>query len=118
MRAAGIVQPDNRHANLHRQVENFANFFRVSFGEGTAKDREVLSKDRNATAVDQTIAGNDAIAGIELLVKAKVARAVHDQLVKLFKAVLISRNSIRSRAVICWPRAASPRARRRHPLPP
>src|SRR5439155_10321994 len=41
-RAAGIVQPDNWRADLHRQVHYLANFFRVRFRKGTAKDREVL----------------------------------------------------------------------------
>ncbi len=55
-RAAGIVQADDRSADLHRQVHHLANFFRVRFGKGTAKDGEVLSKHEHAPPVDQPVA--------------------------------------------------------------
>src|SRR6266545_3736586 len=87
--AAGIIQTNDGYAYLHRQVENFANFFGMSFGKGTAEDGEVLSKHNHATAIDETITGDDAIAGKELLFKTEVLRAMDNELVKLFKAVLI-----------------------------
>src|SRR5256886_12924633 len=51
-RAAGIVQADNRRANLHRQIHHFADFFGVGFGKGTAKDGEILGEDKYFAAID------------------------------------------------------------------
>src|SRR5258708_32093830 len=51
-RAAGVIQPDDGRPDLHRQVHHFANLFRVRFGKGTAKDREVLSEDEDFAAID------------------------------------------------------------------
>src|SRR5713226_10121064 len=65
-RAAGIVQADDRRADLHRQVHYFANLFGVRFREGTAKDGKVLREDENFAAIDQTVAGNHSIAWINL----------------------------------------------------
>jgi hypothetical protein len=48
-----------------------------------------LREDKDAPAINQSMACNYAIAGIELLVQSEVVRAVHDQLVKLFKRFLI-----------------------------
>src|SRR6266498_4664669 len=79
----------NMYAYLHRQVENFANFFGMSFRKGTAEDGKVLRKYNHPTAIDETVTGDDAVAGIELLIQTKVLRAMDDELVKLFKAVLI-----------------------------
>src|SRR4029079_2999828 len=87
--ATRIVKSDHGNADLHRQVQHFTDFFRVSFGEGTAEDSEVLGEHYDASAVKQTITGDDAVARIELFVEPKVARAMHDKLVKFFKAVLI-----------------------------
>src|SRR6266508_490839 len=87
--AAGIIQANNGYAYLHRQVENFANFFGMSFREGTAEDGKVLRKHNHPTAIDETVTRDDAVAGIELLFQTKVLRAMDDELVKLFKAVLV-----------------------------
>src|SRR2546422_562807 len=66
-RAAGVIQADDWRADLHCEIHDFANLFRVRFGEGTAKDREVLGEDKNFPAIDQTVAGHDSIARIHLL---------------------------------------------------
>src|SRR6266545_1279939 len=87
--AAGIIQTNNGYAYFHRQVENFANFFGMCFRERTAKDGKVLSKHNHPAALDETVTRDDAIAGIELLFQTKVLRAMDDELVKLFKAVLV-----------------------------
>src|SRR5258705_4240868 len=88
-RAARIVQADNRNADLHRQVKNFADFFCVGFREGTTEDSEILGKHNHAPPVYQTIAGNHTITGIELLVETEVLRTMHHEFAKLFKAVLV-----------------------------
>ena len=77
-RAAGIIQADDGRAHLHRQVHHFANLFRVRFGKGTAKDREILGEDKNLAAVDQAMAGDDSVAGIDFLLHAEVTRAMLD----------------------------------------
>ena len=63
-RAAGIVESDNRRANLHRQIHHLANFFGVRFGKGTAEDGEVLGEYKNLSTINQAVPGDHAIAGI------------------------------------------------------
>src|ERR1041384_2493123 len=67
-RAARVVQTDDRRPNLHREVHHLADLFRVSLGKGTAKDSEVLREYKYVAAVDQTVAGDHAVTGIELLI--------------------------------------------------
>src|SRR5689334_6128120 len=67
-RATRIVETDDRGANLHREVHHLADLFRVSLGERTTKNREVLRKDKHVAAVNQTVTRHDTITGIELLV--------------------------------------------------
>ena len=116
-RAAGIVQPNNRRADLHRQVHHLADFFGVSFGKGTAKDCEVLREDKHLAAVDQAVAGDNAIAGIFLFVQTKIARAMLNQLVEFFERARHQAGNqfVRARSS-CRRCVASQRAPRRHLL--
>src|SRR5262245_38362825 len=47
-----IIQADDWSADFHCQVHYFADLFRVSFGEGTAKDGEVLGEDKHVAPVN------------------------------------------------------------------
>src|SRR5215213_6433911 len=88
-RAAGIIQTDNRSTDLHREVHHLANFFCVRLGKGTAKDSEILREHKHVTAVDETVTGDDTVAGVDLLVESDVSRAMDHQLVKLFEGTFI-----------------------------
>ena len=52
-RAAGIVQADDRGADLHRQVHDLADLLGVRLRERAAEDREVLAEDEDRAAVDR-----------------------------------------------------------------
>ena len=88
-RAAGIVEADHGRAGLQREVHDLADFLRVGFGERAAEDREVLREDVDQAAVDAAVAGDEAIAGDDLLVHAEIAAAVGDQLVDLFEGAFV-----------------------------
>src|SRR5258706_194310 len=88
-RAAGIVETDDRRADLHRQVHHLTNFCRVRFGKGAAKDSEVLSEDKDLAAIDQAMTGDDAIAGIDFVLHPKVLRTMFDQPVELLKSAVV-----------------------------
>ena len=51
-------------------------FCGVGFRERAAEDGEVLGEDVDQAAVDAAIAGDEAVAGDDLLVHAEVAAAV------------------------------------------
>src|SRR6185295_11601906 len=76
-RSTGIIEADDRRANLHRQVHYFADLLRVSLRQGAAENGEVLSKDKNLPAVHQTVSGDHSITGIQLLIQSKVLGTMH-----------------------------------------
>src|SRR5205814_341350 len=88
-RAAGIIQADNWRTDLHCEIHDFADLFRVRFGKGAAKDCEVLGEDKDFPAVDQAVTGHDSIAGINLIFQSKIMRTMLNQSVKLLKCSFI-----------------------------
>src|SRR5687768_1674174 len=75
-RSPGIIQTNNRSANLHGQVHDLANFFSVSFRKRSAKHSEVLREHKNVASIDQTVSGDHTVARIQLLVESEVFRAM------------------------------------------
>jgi hypothetical protein len=63
----------------------------VGLGERAAEDREVLREDEDAAAVDEPVACDDAVAGVELFFEPKVVRTVYDELVKLLKSAVVEK---------------------------
>ena len=61
-RAAGIIQADDRRADLHREVHDLADLFGIRLGQRAAEDREVLAEDEDGPAIDLAVTGHDAIA--------------------------------------------------------
>ena len=53
------------------------------------KHGEVLREDVDQAAVDAAVAGDEAVAGDDLLVHAEIAAAVGDELVDLFEGALV-----------------------------
>ena len=88
-RAAGIVEADHGRAGLQREVHDLADLLRVGFGERAAEDGEILREDVDQAAVDAAVAGDEAVAGDDLLLHAEIAAAVRDQLVEFLEGALV-----------------------------
>ena len=86
-----IVESDDRRADLHRQVHDLADLLRVRFRKRAAENRKILRKDKNLAAVDQAVAGDDAVAGKLLLLHPEIGRTMHDKFVELFKAAFVQK---------------------------
>src|SRR6185369_7327988 len=110
-RTTGVVQTNDRGANLHRQIHHLADLLGMSLGKGTTKDGEVLRKDKHISAVDQTMARDDSVAGIELFVESEVFRPMDHELVKLFKRAFIEQefDSLPRRHLSCFVLFLNPR---------
>jgi hypothetical protein len=50
-----------------------------------------LREDEDAAAVYEAVAGDDAVAGVELTVEPEVARAVYDELVELLEGAIVQK---------------------------
>ena len=61
-RAARIVEPDDRRADLHRQIHDLADLLGVGLRQRSTEHREVLAEDEDRPAVDRAVAGDDAVA--------------------------------------------------------
>src|SRR5262249_48691585 len=84
-RAARIVQADDRRAHLHGQVHDLDDLGRVGLRQRAAEHREVLRERVYAAAVHLPVAGDDAIARIELVGHPEVETAMGDELVGLLE---------------------------------
>ena len=85
-RAAGVVEADDRHAHLHREIHDLHDLRGVRLRERPAEDGEVLRERVDRPAVDAALAGDDAVARDDLLVHAEVAAPVGDELVDFLEA--------------------------------
>ena len=84
-RATRIVQAHDRRAQLHREVHDLHDLRGVGLGEGSAEDGEVLRERKHLASVDQTMAGDEAVAGNELPGHAEVETAMGDELIEFFE---------------------------------
>jgi len=82
-RAAGVVEPDHGRADLHREVHHLADLLGVGSGERAAEDGEVLREDERLAAVDETPAGDDAVAEDLLVLHSELGAAMGDETVEL-----------------------------------
>ena len=74
-RAAGVVEPDDGAADLHREVHDLDDLLAEDLAEGAAEDGEVLREHRHRAALDGAVAGDDAVAvGPVLLLAERVGR--------------------------------------------
>ena len=116
--AAGIVQTHNRRAHLHREIHDFDDLCGVRLRQRPAENREVLRERIDRTTFDPPLAGDDAVAGNDLLLHPEVAAAVRDELVDLLEGARIEQQIDALRAPsACRPRAAGAGAPRRRPAP-
>ena len=91
-RAAALVDPDDRAAELHRQVEHLDDLLAVDLAQAAAEDRDVLAEHRDRPAVHRAVAGDHAVAVRALLLLAEVRGAVPGQLVHLDEAALVEQH--------------------------
>ena len=84
-RAARIVQPDDRRAQLHREIHDLHDLRGVGFRQRSAEHGEVLREREDLPAVDEAVAGDDAVTGNDLVRHAEIAAAVGDELVDLLE---------------------------------
>ena len=82
-RAAGVVDADDRAADLHGQVHHLDDLLAEDLAERAAEDREVLREHADLAAVDGAVAGDHAVAVRAVLLQAEVGRPVPGQLVQL-----------------------------------
>ena len=85
-RAAGVVEADDRRAVAHREVHHLDDLGGVGFGERSAEDGEVLREAVDDAPVDAPVAGDDAVAGDDLLLHPEIGAAVRDELVDFLEA--------------------------------
>ena len=84
-RAAGVVEPDDRRPELHRQIHDLADLGGVGLRQRSAEDGEVLGEGVDDAAVDAAGAGDDAVARHDLVGHAEVEAAMRDELVDLLE---------------------------------
>ena len=83
------LRPIKRRAVLEGEVHDLADFLRVGFRERAAEDGEVLREDVDQAAIDVAVAGDEAVAGDDLLVHAEVAAAMRDEFVDFFEGAFV-----------------------------
>ncbi len=88
-RTAGIVEADDRRADLHRQVHDLADLLGVRLRQRAPEDREVLAVDEDQSPVDGPVARDDAIAEDALPVGAELRGPVGDERVELREGAVI-----------------------------
>ncbi len=82
-RAARIIEADDWQADLHREVHDLADLFRIGLRQRAAEDREVLAEHEDLSAVDATVTRHDAIAKRALVREAELRRAMGHERVEL-----------------------------------
>src|SRR5207244_3887629 len=78
-----VVEPDDRHARLHREIHDLADLAGVRVRKRAAEHREVLGEYESRPAVDATRARDDAVAESPLPGHVEVVALVDDELVDL-----------------------------------
>ncbi len=82
-RPAGVVEPDDRRADLHRQVHDLADLLGMRLRQRAPEDGEVLAEHEHQSPVDATVARHHAVTQIALAIETEVDRPVGDEGVHL-----------------------------------
>ena len=83
------LRPTTGDAELHRQVHDLDDLRGVGFRQRSAEHREVLREGEHLPAVDEPVAGDDAVARDDLVGHPEVEAAVRDELVELLERARI-----------------------------
>jgi len=84
-RAAGVVDADDRAADLRGQVHDLAHLLGHDLAERAAEDGEVLAEDAHAASVDRAVPGDDGVAPRPVLLHVELMRAVAHEGVELLE---------------------------------
>jgi hypothetical protein len=98
------LRPTTGAPVLHGAVHDLADFLRVGFRERAAEYGEVLREDVDQAGVDVAVAGDEAVAGDDLLIHAEVAAAMGDELVELFEGAFVEEQFDALAVTICQQR--------------
>ena len=82
-RAAGIVQPDDRHPRRHRQIHDLDDLGGVGLRQRPAEHGEVLREGVDETTIDAAAAGDDTVTRHDLILHPEVAAPMGYELVHL-----------------------------------
>jgi hypothetical protein len=88
-RAAGVVEPDDRAADLHGEVHDLDDLLAEDLPERAAEDGEVLGEDRHLAPVDLPVTSDHAVAVRPVLLLAEGGAAVPRVLVHLDERPLV-----------------------------
>src|SRR5690606_34925258 len=80
---AGVVEAHDRAAALRGQAHHLDDLLGEDLTERAAEDREVLAEHEHPAAVDEPVAGDDAVAVRALLLESEPVRAVACEPVEL-----------------------------------
>src|SRR5262249_12281776 len=75
-RAAGVVDPDQRAAELRGEIHDLADLLREHLAQRAAEDGEVLREDEDLAPEDRAVAGDDGVAERTTLEHPEVRLAV------------------------------------------
>ena len=87
--AAGVEQPDDRRAGLHRHVLDFHDLLRVGLRQRAAEHGEILGEGEHGAAIHGAPAGDHAVAGDARALHAELVGAVLDEHVELLERVAV-----------------------------
>ena len=76
-----------------RQIHDLDDLLRIRFRERSAKHRKILRKNKYRAAMDQTVAGDKAVAINDSVLHAEVLAAMSDELVQFFKGSFVEQLS-------------------------
>ena len=80
-----IVQPDDGCSHLHSHIHHFTNLPGIRFGQCTAKNGEVLSKNIHKPFADHTISGYNSITGYFLFLHTEIRTTMGHQFIEFNK---------------------------------
>src|SRR4029079_14010209 len=82
-RAARVVDPDHRTADLHGHLHDLADLLREHLGERAAEDREVLAEHADRAPEHGAVAGDHCVAPRAVVAHPELALAMRAEAVEL-----------------------------------
>ena len=87
--AAGVVDADDRAAELERKLLHLDDLASVRFGERPAEDREVVSEDRDGLAFDRAQAADHTVTVGTIVLHPELVVVVAGEFVDLLEGIVI-----------------------------
>ena len=89
---AGIIQTDDRRADLERLIHDPADLLGMGFGKRAAEHREILAEHENKATIDRAIAGDHTVAGDLLIGHAEIGAAMLNEHAPLFERAFVQKH--------------------------